>query len=178
MLEDIPYGCGIIFNVSDDKIIPMTERIGMIASKPVRTIGSEESVRAAAKLMSDDRIGSVVVVDEGKPVGIITERDMIDMMSRDVSPIHNHAKDVMSKPLDTVDSEEDPTVGLRKMAEKKIRRLPVVNSGKLVGIVTQRDLMKWLVRDQSALKNMLAKREKELPEDALFDLLVELYLTG
>ncbi len=54
----------------------------------------------------------------------------------------------------------------------------MVKDSRLVGIVTQRDLMKWLVRDQSALRDMLAAREKNILDDGISDLLAELYLTG
>ena len=152
--------------------------MGTIASKPVLTVGSMDSLMTAARIMSANRIGSVVVLEDESPVGIITERDMIDMMSRDVSPIHNHSREVMSRPLHTADVNQLPMDGLSKMGQKKIRRLPVVKDSRLVGIVTQRDLMRWLVRDQSALRDMLAAREKNILDDGISDLLAELYLTG
>jgi len=116
-----------------------------VMAKPVITIKKDSSVLSAAKIMSEKSIGSIVVVDEGKPVGIATERDILQkVVSKGLSASQVEMEDIMTKNLITVSGNTSIINAIRIMEKKKVRRLLVMERGKLVGIVTQRDLLRAL----------------------------------
>jgi len=108
----------------------------------VLTIGPETSVARAAKLMAKRSVGSVVVIKNNKPVGILTERDLLmKVVSADLKPSRIPVKKIMSSPVMTITPDTEITDAARIMARNRIRRLPVVERGKLVGIITTMDIM-------------------------------------
>jgi CBS domain-containing protein len=114
-----------------------------VMSSPVITIRENDTVLAAAKLMKKHEIGCVVVVDKsGKPLGLITERDVVRRVSAfDLLPSKVQAAKSMTKPPSTVDASANITDAAKKMRELKIRRLVVVQDGKLKGIITSNDIV-------------------------------------
>ncbi len=113
-----------------------------IMSRDVVVISEEQSALEAAKLMRDRDVGSVIVVSNGKPVGIITERDLvIRVLAKGMSPESVKARDVMSTPLEFVDPNVEITEAARRMAKRNIRRLAVMEKGELVGIITSKDIL-------------------------------------
>lgn len=106
----------------------------------VLTTTPDKSIVEAAKLMKAGGRGSIVVVERKRPIAIVTERDFLKkVVAEGRSPKTVTVRDVMSSPLVTV----SPATSLRDagalMTTKKIRRLPVVESNKLVGIITSAD---------------------------------------
>jgi len=101
-------------------------------------------ISEVAKLMSDKVIGSVLVKDsEGRIAGVFTERDVVrEVVAKGLDPAKSPVKNVMSTPLVTVNSDTTIDQAAKLMVEKKIRRLPVVEGGKIVGIVTDRDVIR------------------------------------
>jgi CBS domain-containing protein len=101
----------------------------------VVTMGSEGSLAKAIKLMNAGDLECIVVTEGGDPMGILTKRDIIRLVAQDTDIDRVPVKDVMTRPLITI--EHDATVEglLRLMEEKKIHHLPVMKGGKLVGIV-------------------------------------------
>ncbi len=114
-----------------------------IMTSNVVTVGPEASAYTVAKLMADNKVGSVVVVDEdGNPVGIITEGDLISrVLARRRDPERTRARDIMSQPLITVEGGLSVREAADLMARKGIGHLPVVKNGKLVGIVAEFDIV-------------------------------------
>jgi len=114
-----------------------------VMSSPVITIRDTDTVLSAAKLMKKHKIGCVVVVDKsGKPSGLITERDVVRRVSAfDLLPSKAQAGKSMTKPLATADASANITEAAKKMRELRIRRLVVVQSGKLKGIITSNDIV-------------------------------------
>jgi CBS domain-containing protein len=111
-------------------------------SPKVLTVGPDTTVAKAAKLMAQRSVGSVVIVRSKKPLGILTERDLLmKVISADLKPSKIPVKKIMSSPVITVPPDTDISDALRIMAKNKIRRLPVVSRGNLVGIVTPVDIM-------------------------------------
>lgn len=109
----------------------------------VLTTGLNTSVAKAAKLMAKNSVGSIVVVQSKKPVGILTERDLLmKVLSADLKPSKIPVKKIMSQPVVTITPDTDIADAVRIMARNGIRRLPVVEHGKLVGIITTMDIMK------------------------------------
>ena len=111
--------------------------------EPVVTVQPKQSVRDAARLMRDRHVGAVLVVDDDRPVGIVTDRDVVMravIEGRD--PNTTPVRDVMSGSLTVVGSDQkidDAVIALRTAG---IRRLPIVNAaGKAIGIVTLDDLV-------------------------------------
>jgi CBS domain-containing protein len=113
--------------------------------KPVIKIDKDRSVHEAAKIMSEKSIGCIVTMEEGKPVGIATERDILQrVVSKSLDASKVKMKDIMSKPLITIDENMPIIDAIRVMQKKNVRRLLVVENDELVGIVTQRDLLRAL----------------------------------
>ena len=95
------------------------------------------SLKNAAKMMSDKNIGSLLIIGDGKIKGIITERDVI----KNISKLNSKVSSVMSKKVITIEACEKIEEAMGLMSENKIKRLPVLNDGKLVGIVTATDII-------------------------------------
>lgn len=112
-------------------------------TKKVVKIESSKSALAAAKLMAKSEVGSLVVVEQEKPVGIITDRDIvIKVVAKGIKPSKARIDKFMSKPLVTV-APDTPMVEVAKlMDECGIRRVPVVARSKVVGIVTSTEMGK------------------------------------
>ncbi len=107
----------------------------------VLTVGPRTSVAKAAKLMSENGVGSLIVVQKNEPVGILTERDLLmKVVSRDIKPSKIRVGKIMSEPIITTEPDADVVDAARIMIRNKIRRLPVVERGKLTGILTASDI--------------------------------------
>ncbi len=116
-----------------------------VMSRPVVTAKPDDSIREAAELMSSKGVGSIVVIQKGKPIGIVTERDMLTkVVAKGLDPSRIDVKEVMSKPLTIINGDMPIIEAIRTMQKKKIRRLLIAESGALAGIVTQRDLLRAL----------------------------------
>jgi len=108
--------------------------------KKVITASPKLTVKEVAKLMSDKGIGSVVIIQNSKIVGIVTERDILKHFSS-LSRQNLTIEKIMSKDVKTIDARATINEAATIMSENKIKRLPVVEKGKLVGIVTATDLI-------------------------------------
>ena len=113
----------------------------VMRSPPVTALFSD-SVASVIDKMITNNIGAVIVISGGNPVGIITERDIVEKVTRaGRDPSKTRAEEIMSSPLISI--EADKTIGdaLVLMRDKKVRRLGVTRRGRLVGIVTERRLL-------------------------------------
>jgi CBS domain-containing protein len=110
-------------------------------TKKVVTADEKTAVSAAAKTMGKERIGSVIVTKDEKPFGIFTERDLLTEFLAKGKSLDGKIGDAASSPLVTIPSGSSVHMAAVIMAMKHIRRLPVVALGKLVGIITARDLV-------------------------------------
>jgi CBS domain-containing protein len=116
-----------------------------VMSKPVTTVSRDHSVHETVKIMSERSIGCVVIMDEGKPVGIATERDILQsVVAESRKPSKVKMKEIMSKPLITINGDMPIVEAIRVMQKNNVRHLPVIEKGELTGIVTQRDLLRAL----------------------------------
>jgi CBS domain-containing protein len=103
----------------------------------------ETVVSAVIELLADHRIGAVPVVDSGQVIGIMSERDVVRAIRRDGAGILDWPVErVMTRPAITVDSSITPLTGLSLMTQRRIRHLPVLEEGKLVGFISIGDLVK------------------------------------
>jgi len=114
-----------------------------VMSSPVVTINENEPAQKAAQLMDKHNVGCIVVISkQGKPLGIITERDLvIRVLARNSQPSRLVAKEVMTSPLITVDPDENLSEAARRMSRLNIRRLGVMYKGNLVGLVSSKDIL-------------------------------------
>jgi CBS domain-containing protein len=114
-----------------------------IMSRNVKTVRPDDSALDAVRKMNKFRIGSVVVVNSGRPIGIITERNILErIVEPRLDPDTVKAKDIMSRPLVTVDPHTAVEEAAKIMATKTIKTLPVVDGNNIKGIVTSSDIVK------------------------------------
>ena len=106
-----------------------------------RSIGESASVIEAALLMRHEDIGSLPITNEEKLVGMITDRDITTrVVAAAADPRMTSVADVYSRDVVSVEPDNDLEEALRLMARHQVRRLPVVENGRLVGIVAQADI--------------------------------------
>jgi CBS domain-containing protein len=114
-----------------------------VMTKSIKTVKTDDTVHDAVKKMNKFDIGSVIVMSSGRPVGIITETNV---MRRIVEPRMDPAtvwtKDIMSSPLTTIDLNAALEEAAKIMADKRINRLPVIDGDKLVGVISSTDIVK------------------------------------
>jgi len=119
----------------------MSLRVEDVMVKEVITVKAGAPVREAVKLMNNHEIGCLVVVNRGKPVGIVTERDMLKrVLAESIDPGKINVSKIMSKPLVAGWSHMDLEDAARLMFRKKIKKLPIVEGERLVGLVTLTDI--------------------------------------
>ena len=124
-----------------------------MTTKPI-SITSDASLEQCAKIMAKNHVGALVIKDNHKSIGLITEQDIVrKSVAKGINPLTKKVKDFMEKKLKTISSKADIYDALIIMRDSNIRHLPAVDSGKMVGLLTLKDILKI--------------------EPSLFDLLVE-----
>jgi CBS domain-containing protein len=126
----------------------MTLTIIDILRKKLESIEETTTIQEAAKKMKDKNVSSLVIVDmSGKPVGLVTERDIVRKVCiNDVRTSTVTSKEIMSSPLITIDSKSSPSVAADMMLENNVRHLLVVDEGsanKPIGIITPLDFTRY-----------------------------------
>jgi CBS domain-containing protein len=124
--------------------------LSILMATTLATIHSEASLLAAAQLMREKRVGSLLTIEAGEIVGIVTERDLVRKglaSKQDAGSAHVSA--VMSSPLLSIDVNRTIRDASKVMAEQGVRHLTVTENGKIVGVLSVRDLVKMVsVRDR------------------------------
>jgi len=123
----------------------------------VKTIPVKSTVREAAKEMARWKIGSLVITDGRKPVGIITEGDISKAVARGLDPAKTPVS-IQKKKLVTVEPGERIEVAAKIMASAGIKKLPVMEGTKLVGMITQTDIVNSSFALVTSLKEMVQAR--------------------
>jgi CBS domain-containing protein len=122
------------------------DTVARIMSSPVKTINASDTLGSAAEAMVMNEIGAVVVIEGTNLLGIVTERDIVKQVVRASDVLKKSVKQLLFKSLVTVGPNTTIQEAFATMLKNKIRRLPVVDGSKLVGIVTEKDLMRWVLR--------------------------------
>ena len=122
---------------SDTKTICVRD----IMTKNVICVDASVSANQAAKMMEDTGVGSLVVTEKSTPVGIITDRDFAIKVVGNAYPIDTPVKRIMSSPLYSITPGESVWMIAEFMAARGIRKLPVIDDDKVVGIVTATDIV-------------------------------------
>jgi CBS domain-containing protein len=124
--------------------------LSVLMATTFATIHSDASLLSAAQLMGEKRMGSLLTIEAGEIVGIVTERDLIRKglaTNRDAG--NTHVSTVMSSPLISIDVNRTIRDASKVMAEQGVRHLTVTENGKIVGVLSIRDLVKMVsVRDR------------------------------
>jgi len=116
-----------------------------VMNRPIMTIDKDQTAQEAAKIMSEKSIGCIVVMDEEKAVGIATERDILrKVVAKNLDASEVRMEDIMSKPLTTIRADTTIVEAIRMMQKNDVRHLPITQKEELVGMVTQRDLLRAL----------------------------------
>ncbi len=115
---------------------------GLVAGRDIFHVGTEHTVRDAARYMTERRVGAVSVLEGTRLVGILSERDIMGrVVARHLDPDRTHVGDVMSRDLVVAQAGDSHEDGLRKMKQAGCRHLPVVEGDRLMGMVSLRDLL-------------------------------------
>jgi len=122
------------------------------------TVDAGATVKKAAELMDKHDIGCLIVVSYGNPIGIITERDMLKrilLQKRDIAKAR--ADNIMSAPLIATNPQTDIRDAVRLMNERRIKKLPVIEEGQLVGLVSLTDVMRSLAYFEHVISSLCAR---------------------
>lgn len=138
-------------------------KVNNIMTKRIVTTDYSDVVQKVAKKMVDHRVGSIIVTKKNQPVGIITETDInkrVVALAKD--PRKLKANDIMSSPIIYVSPNDDISDVVYKMKKHKIRRFPVVEKGKIVGILTNTDIAR-ISPEMIDVLNIRLKMRTEMP---------------
>ncbi len=128
-------------NLTGSLWVPLT--VGSVMSKDVITICSDETVASAAKIMSENSVSCIVVADNGTVVGILTETDFLKRVAeREKDFDRIKVREIMSAPVESISPNLSVPDAVRIMDDKHIKRLPILEKKRLVGIITQTDLVR------------------------------------
>jgi len=113
-----------------------------VMSKEVRVVRPDTAVKEVVATMNKFDIGSIIVVQSERPVGIITERDILRRIVEPcLAPETLTARQVMSSPVTSISETASIEEAAKIMAKKRIKRLPVMNDGKIIGMLTFTDIV-------------------------------------
>jgi CBS domain-containing protein len=133
-------------------VYSMSLKIKDVMVEEVVSISEKTTVREAAELMNKHEIGCLVVVKRENPVGIVTETDMVKrVILNHLDPEKTKVSKIMSEPLVVGSPQMDIDGASKIMREQKIKKLPIVENGRLIGLVTTTDI----VRSPEVIKMMI-----------------------
>jgi len=115
-----------------------------IMTKSVISVDSGITVNEAAKMMEDAKVGAVIVMENNTPVGIVTDRDFAVKIVAHAYQITTPVKQIMSSPLIATSPDETVLMAADLMYSRDIRKLPVIDNDKVIGIITATDLVNQL----------------------------------
>jgi CBS domain-containing protein len=122
------------------------------------TIAAGATPRKAAELMNRHDIGCIIVVDKDKPIGIVTERDMLKRVLLQLrDPRRSRVSYIMSKPLITTPPETELRDAVNLMNERRIKKLPVVEDGHLLGLLSITDIVRSLAYFEHVVGSLCAR---------------------
>ncbi len=122
----------------------MMRPLAVMMKRNPRMISPEATLAEAAAMMRDTRVGAILVGEHGAFIGIVSEADLVrKAMASQVDPTQARVRSVMSSPVITIEQDRSAHDASDLMAEKGIRHLAVTEDGRIVGIVTVRDLLRY-----------------------------------
>jgi CBS domain-containing protein len=134
-------------------------KIQDVMIREVITIGENATVKEAAEIMNRFEIGSLIIVSSGKAVGIMTERDLLKRVVAEARDANTtQVKEIMTTPLVVVEPNMDLEKAVRQMFQMKIKKLPVVDGKRLVGLVSLTDIARFHPPMIKLLKQLAVKQ--------------------
>ena len=113
-----------------------------MTTRPI-SVSSDTSLAEGAEIMAKNHVGALVIKDDHNSKGLITEQDIVrKVLARGINPLTKKVKDFMEKELITISPNDDIYDALIKMRDSNIRHLPVVENGKMIGLLTLKDILK------------------------------------
>lgn len=114
-----------------------------IMSNSVVSADSSIAANDAAKMMEDSKVSAIVVFENTSPVGIVTTRDFTIKIAAHSYPIDTPIRRIMSSPMISVDSDSDLWTASDLMSSRNIKKLPVIDDDKVIGMITSGDLVRY-----------------------------------
>ncbi len=137
--------CHKIYFDSSYYISPLNDRVQDIMTKDVIAVDENVSALEAAKIMTEKGISSLIIEKDHAPIGIISERDFVKKIcAKDMMPSTIKVGSMMSKLQTFATPDTSVEVAVQRMVNHRIRRLPIISDGRVVGIITVTDLAKHL----------------------------------
>jgi len=121
------------------------EWVHQIMKNSILSISSSVSAYDAAKMMEDANVGALVVMENNHPVGIITDRDFAIKVVAHAFPLDTPVRRIMSHPITSIGPHATLWVASELMTSCKLRKLPVIDDDKVIGIITATDLINYMV---------------------------------
>lgn len=122
----------------------MMRPLAVMMKRNPRSISPEATLAEAAAMMRDTRVGAILVAEQGTFIGIVSETDLVrKAMAGQLNAAQARVRAVMSSPVITIEQDRSAHDASDLMAEKGIRHLAVTEDGRIVGIVTVRDLLRY-----------------------------------
>ncbi|MCA9827576.1 MAG: CBS domain-containing protein [Nitrosopumilus sp.] len=141
-----------------------TMTIADVMTKSVISIDAVMTINEAAKMMEDAKVGAIIVMENNKPVGIVTDRDFAVKVAAHAYQISAPVKQIMSFPLVSINSDETVRAAGDLMHDRKVRKLAVIDNGNVVGMITATDIV-----------NLLAVSVEEDMRDMYFHSVAKIY---
>ena len=141
-----------------------TMTIADVMTKSVISVDASLTINESAKMMEDAKVGAVIVMENNTPVGIVTDRDFAIKVVAHAYNITTPVKQIMSSPLFSINSDESVRTAADLMHDRGIRKLPVIDNEKIVGIITATDIV-----------NLLAVCVEDDVRDMYFHSVVKIY---
>lgn len=131
--------------------------IANFCSKEIIMIPKDASIQETAQRMKENNVGAVVVVENGKPLGVITDRDVVvEVVANGVGLDEVSAKDILAKDVLILKKEQGVHEAIKAMKDKHVRRAPVVDyAGKICGMVSMDDLLVLLAHELQDLAQLV-----------------------
>ncbi|MBD3155312.1 MAG: CBS domain-containing protein [Candidatus Aenigmarchaeota archaeon] len=146
-------------------------------TKSVITSEPDVTVRSAAEMMSKRDIGSLIIIQDEKMIGIMTERDVMKkVVSKGKDPEKTKISEVMTKKVITTTAETRLDNACKKMEKNHIKKLPVMEKGELIGILTTTDIVSYEPKLAGYIYKLVSKKEKEKVKKSIKPLLLTNFL--
>jgi CBS domain-containing protein len=123
--------------------------LGDFMSREVLSVAPEDTIGEAAQLMADANVGSSVVLEHGRLIGILTERDLLHAMAQRVHPSEARVREWMTAEPVAVSESTSADEAARLMVENGFRHLPIVDGDRTLGVVSLRDVMRHSLESQA-----------------------------
>jgi len=133
---------------SDKKKVPLSDMLSE-TRRAINSVPPDTSVTESIRLMNTENIGAVLVMEGDDLVGMFTERDALNkVLAAGIDPVNTKVSEVMTKDPLCVDPSTTVEEAMGIVTHQKVRHLPILHNGRLVGLISSGDLTHWLVEDQ------------------------------